>query len=68
VAARRRSPVEMTSPLDSFTILCRRFVGIFHLSLIIEKLFEFIDLAGNLPFGFQNMGFWMVLTPKGNFI
>ena len=59
LAAGWRDKAKMTSPFDSPTpILCSQFVGIFHLSLTVQKLFECIDMAGNLAFRFQNLGFW----------
>ena len=58
MSARRRHATEITTPIDSPTqILYRRSVGIFRLSLAVKKLFECIDLAGNVAFGFQNLGF-----------
>jgi hypothetical protein len=38
--------------------LCKRFVGIFRLSHAVQKLFDFIKLAGNLAFGLQHWGFF----------
>ena len=58
LAARWRPTPKMTSPFDSPTpILYRLSVEIFRLSLTVQKLFECIDLAGNLASRFQNLGF-----------
>jgi hypothetical protein len=43
-AARGRAGPEMTSPFDSLTPICYRLaVGIFRLSLTVQKLFDFFD-------------------------
>jgi hypothetical protein len=56
---------EMTSPFDSPSpILYRLSVKIFRLSLNVQKLFECIDLAGNLASRFQNLGFWGCFDPE----
>ena len=53
-----RPKAKMTSPFDSPTpILYRASVEIFRISLTLQKLFECIDLAGNLAIGSQNLGF-----------
>ena len=57
--ARWRPKEKMTSLFDSPTST---------ISLIVQKLFECIDLAGNLAPQFQNFGFSGVLTPKCNFV
>jgi hypothetical protein len=58
LAARWRPKSDITSRLDSLTpILCRRSIEMFSLSLTVQKLLECIDLAGNLAFRFQNLGF-----------
>ena len=58
LAARWRPKAKMTSSFDSPSpILYRRSVEIFCLSLTVQKLFECIDLAGNLASRFQNLGF-----------
>jgi hypothetical protein len=62
LAARWHPEAEMTSQFDSpAAILYRRSVEIFRSSLTVQKLFECIDLAGNLAIGFQNLAF------SGNF-
>ena len=68
LAARWRPRAKMTSPFDSPTpilspILYRLSVGIFRLSLTVQKLFECIDLAGNLASRFQNYGFSVGFDP-----
>ena len=69
LTARWRPKPKMTSPFDSPTpTLYRHSVDIFRLSLTVQKLFECIDLAGNLASRFQNLGFSGVLTPKCNFV
>jgi hypothetical protein len=51
--------LKMMSPFDYPTlILSRSSVGIFFLSLIIQKLFEFIDVAGNWPLSSKIWVFW----------
>ena len=58
LAARWRPKAKMMSQFDSPTqILYRLSVEIFRLSLTVQKLFESIDLAGNLASRFQNLGF-----------
>ena len=58
LAARWRPKAKMTSSFDSPTpILYRRSVENFSLSLTVQKLFECIDLAGNLASRFQTLGF-----------
>ena len=60
---------EMTSSFDYLTpILYRLSFEIFRLSLTVQKLFECIDLAGNLASRFQNLGFSGILAPKCNFV
>ena len=66
MAARWRPKPKMALPLDS-PILYMLSVEIFRLSLTVQKLFECIDLAGNLASRFQNLGFSGLLTPKCNF-
>ena len=62
LVARWRPKEKMTSPFDSPTpILYRLSVEFVRLFLTVQKLFVCIDLAGNLAFRFQNLGF---LTPK----
>ena len=57
LAARWRPKEKITSPFDSPTpTLYRLSVEIFRLSLTVQKLFECIDLAGNLALRFQNLG------------
>ena len=69
MAARWRPKPKMTLPFDSPTpILYRLCVEIFRLSLTVQKLFECIDLAGNLASRFQNLGFSGGLTPKCNIV
>ena len=69
LGARWRSKQKMTSPFDSATLILYRWsVKIFRLSLTVQKLFKFIDLAGNLASWFQNLGFSGVLAPKCNFV
>ena len=69
LAARWRPKEKITSPFDSpIPNLYRLSVEIFRLSLIVQKLFVCIDLAGNLASPFQNVGFSGILTPKCNFI
>ena len=49
LAAWWRPKAEMMSPFDSpVPILYRASVDIFRLSLTVQKLFKYIDLAGNL--------------------
>ena len=58
MAARWRSKAKMMSPFDSpILILYRLSVEIFRLSLTVQKLFDCIDLAGNLASRSQNLGF-----------
>ena len=58
VAARWRPKPKMTAPFDSPTpTLYRHSVDIFRLSLTVQKLFECIDLAGNLASRLQNLEF-----------
>ena len=58
LAARWHPKEKITSPFDSpIPTLYRHSVEIFRLSLTVQKLFEGIDLAGNLAFRFQNLGF-----------
>ena len=58
LAARWRPKAKMMSPFDSPTpILYGLSVENFRLSLTVQKLFECIDLAGNLALRFQNLGF-----------
>ena len=65
LAARWRPKAEMASPFDSPTpTLYRASVEIFRLSLTVQKLFECIDLAGNLASRFQNLGFSGGFDPK----
>jgi hypothetical protein len=60
LAARWHPTGEMTSPFDSTTpMLYRRSVEIFRLSLAVQKLFEYIDLDGNLASQFLNVGWVM---------
>ena len=64
LAARWRPKHKMTLPFDSPTpILYRPSVEIFRLSLTVQKLFECIDLAGNLASRFQNLGFLRGFDP-----
>jgi hypothetical protein len=59
MAAGRRPSAEMTLPFDSPTSTFRgQFLGIFRLYLTAQKFFQFTDLAGNVAFGFENLGFW----------
>jgi hypothetical protein len=49
LAARWRLEAEMNSRFNSpILILSRRSIEIFRLSLTVQKLFQCIDLAGNL--------------------
>jgi hypothetical protein len=65
LTARWHSKVNMTSPFDSSTpILCRRSVEMFCVSLIVEKLFVGIYLAGYVACWFQNLGSAVGFDPE----
>ena len=65
MAARWRPKAEMTLSFDSLTpILYMAFVENFRLSVTVQKLFECIDLAGNLAFGLQKFDVFGGFDPE----
>ena len=66
MASERKNDVTVRFPDPDFVY--RLSVEIFRLSLTVQKLFECIDLAGNLASRFQNLGFSGGFNPKCNFV